>query len=90
MELNRTFTTILLFIQSVIFWLRFGQVRIEIIDSIDGRPCEYAFYDRNNRCIGWWAYGCYQEDPESFTALNGTQYMFQKVRFPSQYRGDNK
>lgn len=88
--MNKFFTAALLFIQSVIFWLRFGKVRMDIVDSIDGRPCEYAFYDRNGRCIGWWAYGCYQHDPDSFLSVNGTQYMFQRINFPAQYRGNEK
>lgn len=40
-------------------WVRFGKVRNEIKDTINGIPCEIAFYGRKGRMIGYWAYGSF-------------------------------
>lgn len=41
-------------------WLRWGALREEVRDSLDGWcVTEVAYLDRNGRVVGYWAYGCF-------------------------------
>lgn len=39
------------------YYVRFGKVSSVVKDKINDIPCEIAYYDRNGRMIGYWAYG---------------------------------
>jgi hypothetical protein len=49
-------------IKKLYIYIRFGRITQRTVDSINGRPCEIAYYDRNGKMIGYWAYGYF--DPE--------------------------
>ncbi len=49
-------------IKRLYLFIRFGYITKCVVDSINGYPCEIAYYDRTGKMIGYWAYGYY--DPE--------------------------
>ena len=49
-------------IKKLYLFIRFGKITKRVVDSINGYPCEIAYYDRNGDMIGYWAYGYF--DPE--------------------------
>ena len=49
-------------IKKIYLYIRFGTITERIVDRIEGIPCEIAYYDRNGKMIGYWAYGYF--DPE--------------------------
>lgn len=48
-------------IKRLVRWVRFGTVRSEIKDTINGIPCEVAYIGRFNRMVGYWAYGSFDQ-----------------------------
>lgn len=42
---------------------RYGRIYYTIKDTVDGHPCEIAYYSESGEMIGFWAYGHYE--PES-------------------------
>lgn len=46
----------------LLFWLRYGTIRAEVRDSIEGIICEIAYIDRFGRVVGYWAHGYYEPD----------------------------
>jgi len=49
----------LYFLVKVFNWIRFGKVSKRVKDMINYTVCEEEFYGRNNKVIGYWAYGYY-------------------------------
>jgi len=49
-------------IKKIYLFIRFGKITKRTVDTINGYPCEIAYYDRNGDMIGYWAYGYF--DPE--------------------------
>ena len=37
--------------------IRWGKIRCEVKERINGEVAEEAYYDRKGRLIGYWAYG---------------------------------
>lgn len=37
--------------------IRFGKIYSVTKGTVAGHVCEVAYYGRNNKLIGWWAYG---------------------------------
>jgi len=50
-------------IRKFYLWLRFGTITCKVVDTINGLPCEKAYYGRRGKLIGYWAYGNF--DPEA-------------------------
>jgi hypothetical protein len=49
-------------IKRLYLFIRFGYITKQVVDSINGLPCEIAYYGRHGEMIGYWAYGYY--DPK--------------------------
>ncbi|MDD3644373.1 MAG: hypothetical protein PHR19_02475 [Bacteroidales bacterium] len=49
-------------IKNLYIYIRFGEITSRVVDRTNGMPCEIAYYDRNGKMIGYWAYGYF--DPE--------------------------
>lgn len=41
------------------YWLRFGKVRAEVRSVDGGVASEIAYIGRNNKIVGWFAYGSF-------------------------------
>jgi hypothetical protein len=49
-------------IKKLYIYILFWRITQRTVDSINGLPCEIAYYDRNGEIIGYWAYGYF--DPK--------------------------
>lgn len=50
-------------IKKFLLWLRFGKIREKVTGTAgDNIPAEIEYYGRNNKMIGFWAYGYFHPD----------------------------
>jgi len=45
--------------RALVKWIRFGTIREEVRDTINGLACEVAYIGRFGKVVGYWAYGHY-------------------------------
>jgi hypothetical protein len=43
----------------LIDYILFGKIKRKVIDQIDFTECEIEYRGRNNKLVGYWAYGFY-------------------------------